>query len=108
MNFLTEEQFNEYKTQHDTIVPWRDVPTNVIYHIENVEDIPTQKGRAMVVSLVDAEGVKLKAFATSILEKALAEFNWSGRYFIKSLGLKQSATSPGKSYYHFELVKKDD
>ena len=109
MNFLTEEKFEQRKVQHDSIVSWRGVLQNVIYHVENVQDIPTQKGRAMVVSLVDAEGKKLKAFATNILEKALADFNWnSGTYFIKSLGLKQSTTCLGKSYYHFELVKKEE
>ena len=29
----------------------------------------------MAVSLVDAEGKELKAFATNILEKTLADFN---------------------------------
>ena len=59
----------------------------------------------MVVSLVGAEGKQLMAFATSILEKDLADFIWGGSYFIKSLGLKQSASD--KSYYYFEVVKKD-
>ena len=109
MSFLTAEEFEQRKVQHDSIIAWRDVPQNVIYRVENVQDIPTQKGRAMVVSLVDVEGKQFKAFATNILEKALADFNWnSGTYFIKSLGLKQSTTCPGKSYYHFELVKEDN
>ena len=93
MSFLIAEEFEQRNVQqHDTIVSWQDVATNIIYRIENVEDITTQKGRVMVVNLIDTEGKQLKAFATSVLEKDLAEFNLNGRYFIKSLGLKQSAS----------------
>lgn len=61
----------------------------------------------MVVSLVDVEGKKLKAFLANILETALAGVNWNGTYLFKSLGLKSSSFYPEKSYYHFKLVKQD-
>ena len=74
MNFLTPEELEQHKVQHD-IKASGDVPTNVIYRIENVKGITTQKGHTMVVSLVDVEGKQIKAFATSILEQDLADFN---------------------------------
>ena len=50
------------------------MPTEVIYRIESVEDIPTKSEVATVISLVDEDGMSLKAFATSCLEKDLGDF----------------------------------
>ena len=56
-SFPTPEQFEQNKVQLDQILKWRDVPTKVIYNIENVEWIKTKKGgRTMVVSLVNQDG----------------------------------------------------
>ena len=105
--FMTEEQFNERKSQHESIRPWREVPVEVIYYIENVEEILTSNGKnATVVTLCDSSGERLKAFATSILARDL-EGSTTG-YFIKSLGLKASTKNKGQSYYRYELVKEAD
>ena len=104
-DFLTEDQFNERKSQLGAVLPWREVPTGVIYRIEDVEAIQTEKGEAIVVNLMDKEGEKLKAFATSILKKDLEGFSSDFSYFIKSLGLKNSTKNRGQSYYQYELVK---
>ena len=101
VNFLTEEQFNERKSQQDTIIPWRDVPEEKIFYIEQVEKIQTSKGEATIVTLCDRSGDKMRAFATSILAKDL---EGSG-YFIRSLGKKNSTKNKGQSYYHYELIK---
>ena len=104
---MTEEQFNERKSQHESIRPWREVPVEVIYYIENVEEILTSNGKnATVVTLCDSSGERLKAFATSILARDL-EGSTTG-YFIKSLGLKASTKNKGQSYYRYELVKEAD
>ena len=105
-NFMLEEEFNERKSQQDTIIPWRDVPTEKIFYIEQVEKIQTSKGEATIVTLCDSSGDKMRAFATSILAKDL-EGNTSG-YFIKSLGKKNSTKNKGQTYYHYELIKSDD
>jgi hypothetical protein len=107
MEFLTEEQFNERKSERQSIKAWRDVPTNMIHRIEAVEEITTQRGQAKVVSLENVKGEKYKAFTTSVLDRDLEDFNWSNTcWYIKSLGLKQSEKS-GNSYYAYELVKSE-
>ena len=100
--FLTEEQFNERKSRQEGIVPWREVPTH--YYIESVEEIQTSKGEATTIVLLDKEGERIKAFATSILARALD--GYVSGYYIKSLGLKESKN--GKSYYNYELVQEHD
>ena len=69
MNFITPEQFEQNKNKHDKIQKWRDVPKNVIYQIENVEEIPSTNGNATIVTLSDEYEKKLTAFATSCLIK---------------------------------------
>ena len=107
MSFLTAEEFAEHKAQHYSIIPWREVHEGIIYRIEKVEEIQTRKGQATVVELVDTEGGKFKAFATTIIARGLRDFNWGGSYFIKSLGKKQSTANPDRSYYEYKLVKQD-
>ena len=61
-SFPTPDQFERNKVQLDQILKWPDVPTEVIYRIEKVEWIRTKVGDAMVVSLVNKNGEKHKAF----------------------------------------------
>ena len=75
MEFPTEVEFSKYKAQHESILKWRDMPTEVIYHMESVKRISTKFGRSMVVSLVDKDEKTLKVFATSCLEKDLKDFS---------------------------------
>ena len=105
MNFPTDEEFEQNKIQRDQIKSWRDVPLDVIYHIENVEEIPSKNGKATVVTLSDKdEKDRIKAFATSCLIKDLRDFGWSYTYFIKSLGLKDSNRNIGQKYYSYDLM----
>ena len=42
MDFHTAEQFDQNKFQTDnTILKWREVPTDIIYQIDNVENMNT-------------------------------------------------------------------
>ena len=74
MEFPTAEQFKKNKVLHDKIVKWREVPIVVIYRIESVKEITPKSGLAMVVSLVDEDGMSFEAFAASCLEKDLIDF----------------------------------
>ena len=56
--FITPEQFEQNKNKHDQIQRWRDVPLNVIYRIENVEEIPSKNGNATIVTLSDKDEEK--------------------------------------------------
>ena len=105
MNFITPEQFEQNKNKHDQIQKWRDVPLNVIYQIENVEEIPSKNGNATIVTLSNENGEKLTAFATSCLIKDLKDFGWGETYYIKSLGLKNSNKNLGQKYYAYDLVR---
>ena len=75
MNFPLTKEFEENKVQCGSILKWQEVPTEVIYHIETVEQITMKSGVATVASLVDENGVSLKAFTTSCLEKDLVDFD---------------------------------
>ena len=56
MIFPSNEEFIE--SQKSDIIKWRDVPIDIIYQIENVEQMITQNGEAMIVSLINKEGKK--------------------------------------------------
>ena len=67
MEFPTAEQFEQNKVLHNKILEWQEVLTEVIYRIESVEEITMKSRVTMVVSLLDENGMSLKAFATSSL-----------------------------------------
>ena len=105
MNFLTAEQFEQNKVQWGSVLKWQEVPTEVIYHIETVEQITMKSGRvAMVISLVDENGMSLKAFATSCIENDLKDFSLGEEWFIRTLGKCLSSRNPSQSYYHYEFM----
>ena len=63
------------------------MPTKVIYHIETVKQITTKSGRVtMVISLVDEDGMSLKAFTNSCLKNDLKDFGLGEELLIKPLG----------------------
>ena len=95
--FISEAEFNKGIKARE-VLPWRDVPQNVIYHIEDVQEVKTMYGYRKVLSLVDRDGNKLRAYATSRMIDDL-----EGSY-IKSLGLRDSVKNPSQSYYHYELL----
>ena len=98
--FISEAEFNKGIKARE-VSPWRDVPQNVIYCIEDVQEVQTMYGYRRVLSLVDREGSKMRAYATSRMIEDLEE----GGCYIKSLGSRQSTKNPNQSYYHYELLK---
>ena len=109
MDFPTAEEFDYEKIHNDrTILKWREVPTGVIYHIEDVMKISTRVGISTIVRLCDEEGRRFKAFVTNCLKNDLYDFdNLDGELFIRSLGKKQRNNNPGQFFYHYELMKKN-
>ena len=104
MSFISIDEFETFKAEHETILKWRDVPTGIIYKIENVEEIKTKKGDATVMDLIDCDGDRLRAWATSVLAKDLKGRN--GKLFIKPLEKKESTKNPGQFYYDYDLVER--
>ena len=101
--FISLDQFDALKADNDNILKWREVPTGVIYKIAHIEEIDTKKGEATIISLVDCDGDRFRAYATSILRKDLKDRD--GVLYIKSLGKKESTKNPGHSYYTYDLVE---
>ena len=102
-DFMSEAEFSKgLKAQE--VVPWRYVLQNVIYRIENVHKVQTTYGYGKVLSLVDREGGKMKAYATSRMVGDLKDFEW-GKFYIKLLGSRQSTKKPSQSYYLYGLLK---
>ena len=104
MNFLSADQFDALKNEHDTIQKWRDVPTGIIYKIEDIEQIKTKKGKATIVSLVDCDDDRIRAWATGVLSEDLKNIENDGTIYIKPLGKKESKQNPGQYYYDYELA----
>ena len=82
-----------------------DEATEVIYRIKSVEVMSTKIGSAMVVNLVDKNGMSLKVFSTSCLKYDLRDFSLDGEWFIRLLGKWSSSRNPGQSYYHYEIMR---
>ena len=78
---------------------------DVIYQIENVEEIPSKNGNATIVTLSDKDGERRTAFAANCLIKDLKDFGWDETYYIQSLGLKNSNKNLGQKYYDYDLVR---
>ena len=106
MPFLSSDQFESLILSHESIMKWRDVPTGIIYKIESVEEVKTKKGDATVVNLIDCDGDRMRAWATSVLRDDLR--NKTVTCYIKPLGKKESTKNPGKFYYDYKLVEVED
>ena len=94
-SFRNLENFEQNKVQHGSILTWREVPAKIIYHIETVVQLTMKLGRVtMVVSLVDEDGVSLKAFTTSCLENNLKDFGLGEELFIRPVGKESKLQKP--------------
>ena len=56
MPFLSADQFEATRSEREAIMKWRDVPTGVIFKIENGEEVKTKIGGATVIDLLDCDG----------------------------------------------------
>ena len=106
MHFLTVDQFEALKSEYESIKKWRDVPTGIIYKIESVEEVKTKKGWSTIVNLIDCDGLRSRAWATSVLSEDLKDK--TGTCYIKPLEKKESTKNPGQFYYDYDLVEAED
>ena len=74
-NYPLTKDFEENNSQCGSILKWKEVSTEVIYHTETVKQITMKSGVATVLSLVDENGMSIKVFTTSCLEKDLVNFD---------------------------------
>ena len=105
MEFPSEKKFNENKISGNSILKWRDIPTNKIFRVDDVSNINTKFGPATILTLVDRDLNKHRCWATKTISDRLGEINrWNESCYIKSLGLKKSSNDNGNSYYNFEIM----
>ena len=105
MDFPTEEQFNKNKSQRETITKWRDLPKDIIFHVEDVTQIETKLGMSSVANLIDSDGNKFKTWIPDRLSVELKDYESQWRTaFVKSLGLKQKVKNPSQSYWDYDIM----
>ena len=103
MEFPSAEQFKQNKVECGQILSWEEVPTEIIYCTEKVGQITTKSERViMVVSLVDKDGISLKAFPASCLRNNLRDFSWAKNGSSNAL---VSGRDPDQNYYHYEIMR---
>ena len=98
---MNEQDFEE-AVASQMAMPWKDVPVDVLYHIESIMRIDTINGPSAILSLRDKEDKYLEAFATSLILKKLENADVKDEWYIKSLGSKESKN--GRTYYDFKVV----
>ena len=103
-NFATESDF---KTLHETQAsPWRNLPLNVIYHIQHIKKVHTKNGQeALILYLYERNSTQpLIHWATSVLTTELQNLKELKNLYIKSMGLRKSLS--GRDYYSYQLLQK--
>ena len=104
-NFATDKDF---QTLHDArACPWRDLPQNIIYHIQHVKKIRTKNGQDSIILYLYERNSRetLIHCATSLLATELLGMKEIRNLYIKSCGLKKSLIT-GREYYNYQLVQK--
>ena len=76
--FLTLLQFEELTerssfTAAERIIPFRELPTNVVFKIINVKHVKVKERNAVIIELQDQAEVSIKVWATSVIVKNLEE-----------------------------------
>ena len=105
MEFPTNEKFDENKISNEDILKWRDIPMNTIFRIDDISKINTKFGIGTILTLKDKTLNTYKCFTTKTIADKLDEFNLQdGSCYIRSLGLKESKTNTGNSYYNFDIM----
>ena len=112
MKFPTAEEFEQRKETLQSIIKWREVPDNVIYHVKSVSFIATlsdfnnnRHELAMYAELQDEEGNEYKSWLPERLSNKLKDYTLKNKIaFIKSKGLKQSEANPERQYFDFDIM----
>ena len=114
MEFISAKQFREIaeKQRGESVpIPWRDVPLNEIFKIENSKivnvgmDNDDNTGDAMILTLTKKTGQQFNAWTTSRLRADIEGNNYPKEktLYICSLG-RENLKTEGRWYYKYELV----
>ena len=106
MGFISQEYFNTLapKQFNDDVIFWKDLPVDVIFKVEQSYPVQTKWSEQLVLVLSTYEGTILRAYATTVIKKALKNSSETTTY-IRSLGAKRIVTNSGNRKYHdFDIV----
>lgn len=110
MAFISTENFNEVittrKEEEESTSQWRDLPTGVIFHIDQRKKLKLKEGIFLILELSDKEKNIYRTWAPKRLGDELLQDYSNADVYIRSNGLKTSKTDPSRSYYCYDIVEK--
>ena len=101
----------EEQREKSAPIPWRDVPINEIFKIDNIKivNVDTENndsmGEGMILSLTNKAGKQINTWTTSRIRTDIEVNNYPKEktLYICSLGRENTKTD-GRWYYKYELV----
>ena len=104
MAFISIQDFDSQveKQRNAQIRPWRELTLHTIYRIDAKETVPTKYGKSIALYISGESGDIRKVWAPKHLATSLETSDFPR--FIRPLGLKESWTNPGRSYFSYDLI----
>ena len=87
--------------------PFRELPCNVIYHIQHIKKIRKHNGQDSILLYLYSKdsSIPVVCWGTFLLTTELLAMSDFTNIYIKSTGIKKSI-STGRDYYGYQLVQK--
>ncbi len=86
----------------DAIVPWREVPERVPLRLTKLENIQTQFGSRLIVSLEDQTGSTMRAWVPEGVRKQFADKK--APFFILNAGLTYFSENSERTYWEVRCL----
>ena len=103
-NFIDVSTFEEkVREQNREAIPWRDLPTQVIYKILEVLEVDGIHGKSKILTLKESGGEPMKVWACSTLGNK--EKDALQGAFVRSTGFRLSKKNK-QQYFSYDLVRK--
>ena len=107
--FPTVEEFEQNKDQYVPIIKWRELPENVIYHVNSVGkfDTPSKFVSTSVMYGVfhNKKGELFKVWLPERLCGELVDYAFNNMdAFVRSKGLKQSEKNSERNFFDYDIM----
>ena len=104
-DFISDDVFEEkVREQNREAIPWRDLPTQVIFKILEVLEVDGMNGKSKILTLKESGGKPMKVWACSTLGNK--EKDALQGAFVRSTGFKLSKKK-NQQYFSYDLVRDD-
>ena len=109
---MSSQDFNDAidgrkKEDEFMTIQWRELPTGIIYHIDQRKALKLKEGTFLILDLSDNENNVYRSWAPKRLsDELLQDYNKDSDIYIRSNGLKQCKTEPSRSYYCYDIVER--